>query len=307
MAPLTFIRDWCGTSRLEGTHISLLLPSRYAHRISASAVLRESRKVNTLRKARLTSGSSERQFVYPRTYISPLRRSFSTLSHPHPYEDFSIVPILSKNPSPRKVVRCRPTTTTLLGQSVVQGQRRYSAASLPKMSPNKVLVYLLRRDLRLADNPIFHEVQKLAQSSQCPFTHLLPIYIFPAQQVEVSGFLSDPNSKSPYPEARSETGSFWRCGPFRARFLAESVWDLKKDLKIVNSDLHFRVGMPGQVVKDLLQAFKKQEDAGSITAIWMTAEEGVEEKREERDVRRATNDAGIDFRLFRDEKYFIDE
>jgi deoxyribodipyrimidine photo-lyase len=39
----------------------------------------------------------------------------------------------------------------------------------------------------------------------------------------------------------------------------------------------------------------------------MTSEEGVEEKREERDVRRAVEEADKDFRLWKDEKYFIDE
>ena len=305
---LTFIRDWCGISRWEPTHIWSLSPSRYPLFDSASPVSSRGIKVNTLKKVTIIpSYSSDRRVTYPRTYNSPLIRSFSTPSPPHQYRYLSIRSTPSKPFRPCGVVRRCPRPTTLFGDYIFRGLKEYSAASLAKMSPNKVLVYLLRRDLRLADNPIFHEIQKLAQSSQCPFTHLLPIYIFPAQQVEISGFLSDPSSKSPYPAARSETGSFWRCGPFRARFLAESVWDLKKDLDTVKSDLIFRVGMPGQVVKDLLQAFKKQEDAGSITAIWMTAEEGVEEKREERDVKRVSNDAGIDFRLFRDEKYFIDE
>ena len=175
------------------------------------------------------------------------------------------------------------------------------------MSPQRILIYLLRRDLRLADNPIFHEIHKLSQSSHCPFTHLLPIYVFPAQQVEVSGFLANQDSRSPFPEARSEVGKFWRCGPFRVKFLVESLWDLKKDLDGVGNGLVLRVGTLGQVVNDLLHAFKKSEEDASVAAIWMTAEEGVEEKREESDVRRATESEGIDFRLWRDEKYFVDE
>jgi len=173
------------------------------------------------------------------------------------------------------------------------------------MSPH-ILIYLLRRDLRLADNPIFDEICKLSQQSQTTFTHVLPVYVFSAQQLEVSGFLAGPNEKSPFPEARSQLGNFWRCGPFRAKFLAESVWDLKNDLEGIGSGLVIRVGMLGQTIKDLLHNFK-QENAGSVGAIWMTAEEGVEEQREQREVKRAAQAEKVDFRLWSDEKYFIDE
>jgi deoxyribodipyrimidine photo-lyase len=175
------------------------------------------------------------------------------------------------------------------------------------MTGQRVLVYLLRRDLRIADNPILHEISKVSQQSQKPFTHVLPLYVFPAQQIEISGFLSGLDAKSPFPEARSQVGSFWRCGPHRARFLAESVWDLKKDLEKLGTKLVIRVGMIGQVLQDLLSQFKEHNDDTSVTTVWMTEEEGVEEKREERDVRRVAETAGVDFRLWLDEKYFIDE
>jgi deoxyribodipyrimidine photo-lyase len=174
------------------------------------------------------------------------------------------------------------------------------------MSSSRVLIYLLRRDLRLADNPVFHEISKLSQQSHHPFTHLLPIYVFPAQQVEVSGFLSSADEVCPFPEARSQVGGFWRCGPLRAKFVAESVWDLKSSLERVGSGLTVRVGMVGQILTALLQHFKATGDL-DVYGVWMTSEEGVEEKREERDARRAVEEAGTDFRLWRDEKYFIDE
>ena len=173
------------------------------------------------------------------------------------------------------------------------------------MSSPRVLIYLLRRDLRLADNPIFNEISKVFQQSQHPYTHLLPVYIFAAQQIEVSGFLSSGSERSPFPEARSNAGGFWRCGQHRAKFLAESVWDLKKSLGNVGSGLEIRVGMAGQIIKDLLEAFKKEST--DIVGVWMTDEEGVEEKREERDVKKAAEGAGTEFKLWTDEKYYIDE
>ena len=175
------------------------------------------------------------------------------------------------------------------------------------MSNPRILIYLLRRDLRFADNPILHEISKSVQQSHQPYTHLLPLYVFPAQQVEVSGFLSSDSERSPFPEARSQAGGFWRCGPHRAKFLAESVWDLKKSLEGVSSDLTIRVGMVGQVVRDMLDAYKKDNSKGEVVSLWMTSEEGVEEQREERDVRKAVEGEGKEFRLWTDEKYYVDE
>ena len=34
-----------------------------------------------------------------------------------------------------------------------------------------LLIYLLRRDLRLADNPILHEIARISQQSQKPILH----------------------------------------------------------------------------------------------------------------------------------------
>ena len=173
------------------------------------------------------------------------------------------------------------------------------------MASPRVLIYLLRRDLRLSDNPIFNEIAKTFQQSQHPYTHLLPVYVFAAQQIEVSGFLSSDSERSPFPEARSGAAGFWRCGPHRATFLAESVWDLKKSLGKVGCGLEVRVGLAGQVIKDLLEAFKTQNT--EVVGVWMTNEEGVEEKKEERDVREAAQNANTEFKLWTDEKYFIDE
>lgn len=172
------------------------------------------------------------------------------------------------------------------------------------MSNPRVLIYLLRRDLRFADNPVFHEISKTFEQSQSTFTHLLPLYVFPAQQIEVSGFLKSDSDHSPFPEARSRVAGFWRCGPHRAKFLAESVWDLKQSLTDIGSGLEIRVGMVGEAIKELLIASKQNTE---IAGIWMTREEGFEEKKEEQDVRCAAKDFGIDFVSFTDEKYYIDE
>ena len=171
----------------------------------------------------------------------------------------------------------------------------------------KVLIYLLRRDLRVADNPIIHEISKLHSQSHKPFTHVLPLYVFPAQQVEVSGFLSSPDSKSPYPEARSQVGNFWRCGHLRSKFLAESVWEVKKGLQQLNSDLVIRVGTLSDVIEQMLSGFEEKKGEVEVTGVWMTEEVAIEEKREERNIRKEVEGRGKEFRVFIDEKYFVDE
>lgn len=181
--------------------------------------------------------------------------------------------------------------------------RRYRDVGMS--SSTRVLVYLLRRDLRLADNPIFNEVARLNSQSQKPFTHLLPVYAFPAEQVEVSGFLTE-GAQSPYPEARSKVGRFWRCGRLRSQFLAESVWDLKKDLEGVGSGLEIRVGKVKDVVKSIFDGYRDRKDV-EVHAVWMTSEEGWEEKYEEAAVEELSDAENVDFKLWTDEKYFVDE
>jgi deoxyribodipyrimidine photo-lyase len=181
-----------------------------------------------------------------------------------------------------------------------------------------ILIYLLRRDLRLSDNPVFCQAAK-EYSTECKFTHFLPIYVFSAQQIEVSGFLksSDPphQPSSPYPEARSQVARYWRCGPHRAKFLAESVWDLKECLERAESGLVIRAGLISDIIQHAFDHFEKPKDeahstqAGraEIVGVWMTGDVTAEERQEELEIQRIVEGHGKEFRLFTDEKFFVDE
>ncbi|KAH9875002.1 hypothetical protein J1614_004490 [Plenodomus biglobosus] len=205
----------------------------------------------------------------------------------------------------------------------------------PTMTTEKprILLYILRRDVRLSDNPIFHaasqhlKAAKLAKptphadrrgrddslTSEHPittFTHLLPVYVFPANQVEISGFLSSPSDKSPYPEARSEVAKVWRTGPHRIQFIAEGVWDLKKKLESLNceSGLEVRVGTVPDVVSDILEWYSEDgDDKGKVTGVWMTDDDGTEEKDDEKSLAKLTERHGVDFKVWKDEKYYVDD
>lgn len=169
------------------------------------------------------------------------------------------------------------------------------------MAKTNVLIYLLRHDLRLSDNPIFH---RLASQSDDGFTHLLPIYIFAAQQIEISGFIKD-GSPSPYPEARSTVSKVWRTGPHRAKFIAQSVWNLKESLESVGSGIVLRVGKRSDVVRGVIEGLN--EKGQHVGAVWLTSEEGVEERRDQKDISAVCHKLGADFKLWDDEKYYVDE
>jgi deoxyribodipyrimidine photo-lyase len=198
----------------------------------------------------------------------------------------------------------------------------------------RIVLYILRRDVRLSDNPAFHcasqQLKRLESSKAnaqsrarddsltsergvAQFTHFLPVYIFPADHIESSGFLTSPSDKCPYPEARSEVAKVWRTGPHRARFIADGVWDLKKRLEGLgcNSGLQMRVGLVADVVRGILEAYSMKGDndinKSRVTGIWMTSDDGTEEKDDERRVEELAVQHNIDFKLWNDEKFYVDE
>ncbi|KAI1362470.1 cryptochrome [Xylaria arbuscula] len=169
------------------------------------------------------------------------------------------------------------------------------------MSESNVVIYLVRHDLRIRDNPI---LDYLASSTDHGFTHLLPLHILAPNQIEVSGLLRD-GAKSPYPEARSEVANFWRCGPHRVRFIAQSLWNFKENLNGLGNDLILRVGKPDEALRSLVEGLQKQNIR--VGAVWMISEEGYEESQDEKDLKEACSALGADLKVWVDEKYFIDD
>lgn len=169
------------------------------------------------------------------------------------------------------------------------------------MAKSNILIVPLRHDLRLSDHPIFHH---LASSSDHGFTHLVAVYVFNARQFEVSGFIKD-GSASPYPEARCALSKVWRTGPHRAKFITQSVWNLKENLETVDSDLLIRAGNLGDVIRDLAEGFTQKHE--HVGAVWMTSEEGVEEQSDQNAVSAICKKYGAEFKLWEDEKYYVDE
>jgi deoxyribodipyrimidine photo-lyase len=201
---------------------------------------------------------------------------------------------------------------------------------------SRIILYVLRRDIRLSDNPVFHCAAQQSKRSKlnkpasqdgrrsrddsltsehggAPFTHFLPVYIFPPQQMEVAGFLSSPSDQSPYPEARSKVAKVWRTGPHRAKWIGQGVCDLKQQLEALDcgSGLVLRVGKVDEVVGDIVDSYARLDgDDGckpKITGIWMTEDDGTEEKDDTRAVEKIAAKNNIPFKMWADEKFYIDE
>jgi deoxyribodipyrimidine photo-lyase len=66
----------------------------------------------------------------------------------------------------------------------------------------KILIYLLRHDLRLFDNLVFQEISRTYDALGSSLTHLLPIYVFRADQIETSGFVFNCEDLASAPETR---------------------------------------------------------------------------------------------------------
>ncbi|KAI0379148.1 cryptochrome [Hypomontagnella monticulosa] len=169
------------------------------------------------------------------------------------------------------------------------------------MSKNNLLIYVVRHDLRVSDNPILHH---LASTPDHGFTNVLPLFAILPYQIEVSGFLEE-GAKSPYPEARSDLGRYWRCGPHRATFIAQSVWNLKDNLEKLGSDLTIRIGKYDEVLRTLINGLRGE--GLEVGGVWTIGEEGFEEKRDEKTMSEICSSLNVDFRVWVDEKYFIDD
>jgi deoxyribodipyrimidine photo-lyase len=77
-------------------------------------------------------------------------------------------------------------------------------------------------------------------------------------------------------------------------------------LEKVGSGLCIRAGMSGEVVGDMLRRIEEEKRL-KVGAVWMVGEEGVEENREEGAVKDACREMDVEFKLWNDEKYLIDE
>jgi deoxyribodipyrimidine photo-lyase len=101
------------------------------------------------------------------------------------------------------------------------------------MSERTILVWF-RNDLRLHDNEILSDALRKADN-------VLPVYIF-----------------DPYYFKTSSSGTL-KTGSFRARFLLQSVANLRQNLQQFGAELIIRIGDPAQVLTQLAEEYHVSE------------------------------------------------
>ncbi|RYZ99230.1 MAG: DASH family cryptochrome [Sphingobacteriaceae bacterium] len=101
------------------------------------------------------------------------------------------------------------------------------------MSERTILVWF-RNDLRVHDNEILLEATRKADK-------ILPVYCF-----------------DPFYFKNGETG-FSKTGNFRARFLIESVADLRNNLRALGGELIIRTGNPAEILPQLAAQYQVNE------------------------------------------------
>jgi deoxyribodipyrimidine photo-lyase len=74
-------------------------------------------------------------------------------------------------------------------------------------------------------------------------------------------------------------------------------------LEKIGSGLYIRAGTVADVMNTILEFGGEKK----IGAVWVTKEEGVEEGRDENNIKLACYKVGTDFRLWANKKYLIDE
>ncbi|KAK4189786.1 DNA photolyase, FAD-binding/Cryptochrome [Podospora australis] len=166
----------------------------------------------------------------------------------------------------------------------------------------RAVVHFCRRELRVGDNSIINHVA----DHRNEYDLYIPVYVFPSSQVELSGLIKD-GTPNPFPPAKSAVAGYWRTGPHRAKFIAESVWAFKEKLESLGSGLVIRVGNIADIARSFAQGLTDDGQKVDVGAIWMTSHEGSEEKKDERAVESLCGDLGAEFKLWVDEKYFLDD
>jgi deoxyribodipyrimidine photo-lyase len=96
--------------------------------------------------------------------------------------------------------------------------------------------------------------------------------------------------------------------------MADGFWDLRERLEGLGcgSSLEIRVGLVAEVVEHILDWYKKgkeeeRDQEADVAGIWLTEDEGTEEKSDQEEVRALAEERGINFKAWKNESFYIDE
>lgn len=128
------------------------------------------------------------------------------------------------------------------------------------------IIYWFRNDLRLRDNQALYSAVEAANE-------VVPVYVFDPRQFE-----------------KTKLG-FRRTGALRARFLIESVTELRNRIRAKGGDLLIRVGDPETIVAQLAEEYAAEY-------VYTSKEIAPEETRIESSLSKNLKTFNVDIRLF---------
>ncbi|GAB2766022.1 DASH family cryptochrome [Rhabdobacter roseus] len=129
----------------------------------------------------------------------------------------------------------------------------------------KRIIYWFRNDLRLYDNEGFWQATQQADE-------VIPVFVFDPRAFE-NGYLG-----------------FRRIGARRARFMVESVQQLRENIRAKGGELLVRIGEPEKIVADLAQAY-------DATAVYTSKEIAQEETDVESSLSKRLKMINVDIKL----------
>ena len=137
------------------------------------------------------------------------------------------------------------------------------------MNKQNILVWF-RNDLRSHDCETLYRASQDAQQTSAK---IFPVYCFDPAHFDKTHF------------------GFEKTGAFRAKFLIESIVNLRESLRSLSSDLIVRVGHPDQVLPGLVQQLE-------ISAVYYHAEDTTEEKTLEKKLGSILKKQNVSFKSF---------
>jgi DASH family cryptochrome len=144
------------------------------------------------------------------------------------------------------------------------------------------IIVWFRNDLRLHDCAPLHEAARIARSSGPGAVEVLPVYCFDPRQYGTTDDVFE--------------GKGWgapKTAHFRAKFILESVLDLKRRLQGVGSDLLVLTGRPEQLLPTMLGTAAES----TSPLVLASAEAAPEEQGVERALARALRSSGATLEL----------
>ncbi len=183
------------------------------------------------------------------------------------------------------------------------GPHTTASSSTPPTSAacHGTLLYMCRRDLRVEDNAALVWANDYASRNR--IKHFVPLYIFDARQMEVSGIMSK-HVGGRLPPAKHHMSGYWRCGPHRARFIAESVFDFRDGLRALRSDLSIHAGTPLRVIPHIMSVLHAKEVP--VRAIVMSQEVDLEALDDEAALVDFCKARGVHLEILNNDRTLID-